>query len=82
MATSCMKCIHYFSTYDPKAPRGCRLFAIASSKFPAQIVLQQTGSECDALETRQERQEKIQKEQKEKADLDPRNWDLMDKKFW
>lgn len=47
MKPNCNKCIHYFITFDPKAPKGCRKFQIKSSQLPSVIVKQANhGQEC------------------------------------
>lgn len=64
----CMKCIHYFSTYDQTRPRGCRKFGFQSTKMPSMLVKEETGSECMVYEERS-----LQK--KKELDLnDPALW--------
>jgi predicted nucleic acid-binding Zn-ribbon protein len=48
----CMKCIHYFSTYDQSKPRGCRKFGFQSFKMPSLLVVEETGRHCMAYEER------------------------------
>jgi len=48
----CIKCVHYFSTYDQQRPRGCRKFGFQSAKMPSILVKQETGQECIAFEER------------------------------
>lgn len=43
---NCFKCKHYFVSWDPKMPRGCRLYDIKSSFWPSQIVKEASGAEC------------------------------------
>jgi hypothetical protein len=50
MNAFCLKCKHYFVTHNPSSPRGCKKFAMQSSKFPSQIVREQSGKECMAYE--------------------------------
>lgn len=47
---SCLKCKHYFNTYDPALPRGCKLFKLKSKIFPSDLVKKETGSECQGFE--------------------------------
>ena len=48
----CMKCVHYFVTFDPLRPRGCRKFGFQSLKLPSLLVKEETGQECIAFEER------------------------------
>lgn len=48
----CLKCIHYFSTYDQVIPRGCKKFGFQSAKMPSLLVKEETGNECMAYEER------------------------------
>lgn len=48
----CRRCRHYFVTHDPRAPHGCRLFAIKSRNLPAVEVGRASGRECQAYEPR------------------------------
>ena len=63
----CLICKHYFSTFDPKRPRGCRIYNSKSTAFPSIIVKQETGQECLSYE------EKIKKK---------KSIDLRKKEFW
>ena len=49
---NCLKCKHYFSTYDPLTPRGCNLYGFRSKDFPSTVVKKESGSECQAFEQR------------------------------
>lgn len=49
---SCIKCTHYYVTYDRAFPRGCRLFEIKSKMMPTYAVLKSTGVHCPAFELR------------------------------
>lgn len=55
---SCMKCKHYFSSFNPQSPRGCRLFNFSSNKFPSMVVKEQTGAPCKGFEARKQAQKK------------------------
>ncbi len=43
---NCMRCKHYFITWDPKQPRGCRYFGFKSKRLPSIIVKQSSGEDC------------------------------------
>tara|TARA_Y100000780_G_scaffold230526_1_gene252906 strand:+ start:3563 stop:3769 length:207 start_codon:yes stop_codon:yes gene_type:complete len=47
-----MKCKHYFSTFDPAKPRGCKLYAMKTVQFPEVIVKRESGKECLGFEPR------------------------------
>jgi len=54
---NCLKCKHYFITWDAQRPRGCRVFGFKSDKLPSQIVEKETGQECNSFQ-----EKKISKE--------------------
>ena len=68
----CMKCKHYTVTFDPNAPRGCKLFNFKGATMPYVMVKQATGKDCDHFE------EKVKKDENngdKKIDLnDPKYW--------
>ncbi len=48
----CLKCRHYFVTYEPACPRGCRLFGVKSEELPCRVVRAASGEACPAFEPR------------------------------
>ncbi len=53
MKPNCIKCKHYFITFDQHAPKGCRIYKIKSKQMPSQIVKQaNNGSECIGFEAK------------------------------
>ena len=46
----CMKCIHYQVTFDPQAPRGCKLYQFKSATMPYVLVKQSTGHDCHSFQ--------------------------------
>jgi hypothetical protein len=42
----CRGCRHFFVTYEPRNPWGCRQFGFKGKNLPAQIVYQSTGMQC------------------------------------
>ena len=43
---NCRGCRHFFVTYEPRNPWGCRQFGFKGKNLPAQIVYQSTGMQC------------------------------------
>ena len=43
---ACGRCQHYFVTYDPKRPRGCKKFGFKSLQSPSLEVFAATGTNC------------------------------------
>ena len=43
---SCHGCQHFFVTYDPRRPWGCRRFGFKGKNLPAQTVYEATGMQC------------------------------------
>jgi len=48
----CRTCAHYFVTYEPTHPHGCRAFDFKSQLWPARVVTQSSGEACHAHEAR------------------------------
>ena len=68
----CMRCKHYQSTFDPNAPRGCKLYQFKSAVMPHILVKQSTGKECTSFE---EHTKKNEDEKNGKKDFnDPKYW--------
>ncbi|MCK9162618.1 MAG: uracil-DNA glycosylase [Arcobacter butzleri] len=42
----CQKCIHYFVTWEPSRPHGCRAYGFKSKQIPSMVVKQTSGQEC------------------------------------
>lgn len=47
---ACMRCKHYHVTFEPNAPRGCKLFQFKSALMPYILVKQSTGKDCTSFE--------------------------------
>lgn len=43
---NCLRCRHYYITWDSRFPRGCRLFGFKSSLLPSIAVFQSSGENC------------------------------------
>ncbi len=46
----CRECRHYYITYEPAHPWGCRAFGIASTRQPSTVVRESSGQPCRAFE--------------------------------
>lgn len=70
MKANCMKCKHFYITYDQATPRGCRVYGIKSKQIPSLVIKSaNNGAECIGFEMRKNKQEK------EKVDfMDSRMW--------
>jgi len=49
-APDCLKCRHFFVSWDPRFPRGCRVFEIKSLRLPSDEVYAATGHHCPSFE--------------------------------
>ncbi|WP_404429822.1 hypothetical protein [Sutcliffiella horikoshii] len=43
---NCLKCKHYYVTWDAKFPKGCRAFGFKTNQMPSVAVLRSSGSPC------------------------------------
>ena len=43
---NCRQCRHYFVTWEPHAPHGCRLIGFKSRLMPSTLVYQNSGQQC------------------------------------
>ena len=43
---ACHQCRHYYVTYDPKKPHGCRAYSFKAKGNPAQVVLSSSEKPC------------------------------------
>lgn len=42
----CMKCVHYYVTWDVNFPRGCKAFGFKSHVMPSITVRRSSGQAC------------------------------------
>ena len=49
---NCNACKHLYVTWDYDAPRGCRAYGFKCSTVPSQVVLQNSGTECQLFEAK------------------------------
>lgn len=70
MNSNCMKCKHFYITYDKNTPRGCKIYGIQSAKLPSIVIKNaNSGKECIGFE------EKQSKAQSKALDFnDPKLW--------
>lgn len=43
---NCRRCEHYFVTWKPKQPHGCKAYGFKSDYIPSLVVFQSSGTEC------------------------------------
>jgi len=43
---NCTKCRHYYITWDPQFPRGCRAYGFKTKHLPSATVLSSSGKAC------------------------------------
>lgn len=70
----CMRCIHYHTTFEPAAPRGCKLFQFKSPLMPYILVKQSTGQDCTAFKERPKRDDDEGDKSGKKDFNDPKYW--------
>ena len=72
-AAKCLKCKHYYSTWDPQMPRGCKLFGIKTKYIPSILVQKETGAECSGFDMHPNHKKK---------EADSKNINYNDAKYW
>jgi hypothetical protein len=59
MKPNCMKCKHYFVTFDPAVPKGCRIYGIKSMAMPSTVIKQaNNGMDCIGFAPKADKKEK------------------------
>jgi hypothetical protein len=43
---NCLRCAHYFITYNLRRPYGCRAMGFTSRRNPARVVFESSGMHC------------------------------------
>ncbi len=43
---NCLRCMHYFITYDVARPRGCRAYGFKARQMPDRVVAESSGQPC------------------------------------
>lgn len=54
MAINCRKCKHFFITWDPNNPYGCKSFGIKTKQMPSIEVYVTSGKECLKFQKKEE----------------------------
>ncbi|OMF13549.1 uracil-DNA glycosylase [Paenibacillus sp. FSL H7-0331] len=49
---NCIKCVHYYVTWDPAFPKGCRAFGFKTSEMPSTLVKRSSGHPCLKFESK------------------------------
>ncbi len=70
MPPSCLHCKHYYVTWDPQAPRGCKAYNFKSSQVPSVVIKTESKKDCYLFDP------------KEKKKLRPGEIDLNDPSLW
>ncbi len=71
MKPNCMKCKHFYITFDQATPRGCRAYSIQSKQLPSSIIkAANRGQECLGFQAKPDRNAKAKTK------------DLNDAKYW
>ncbi|MED4600164.1 uracil-DNA glycosylase [Paenibacillus validus] len=47
---NCYKCKHFYVTWDPNFPRGCRSYGIKTSELPSSLIRRSSGKPCLTFE--------------------------------
>jgi hypothetical protein len=47
------QCNYYWVTWDPRYPRGCKLFGFRGTAMPSIMVYKATGAKCQNYSSRQ-----------------------------
>lgn len=51
----CLHCVHYFVTWEPAKPRGCRAYEFKAQEMPSDVVFASSGQPCRLFERKPER---------------------------
>jgi hypothetical protein len=46
---NCLKCVYFRVTWNPAAPRACRLFGFKGKELPSVAVRRVTGKDCPSF---------------------------------
>ncbi|PIE58407.1 MAG: hypothetical protein CSA33_03020 [Desulfobulbus propionicus] len=45
-ASTCQLCQHFYITYEPRTPRGCKAYGFKSREMPNRVVYASSGEQC------------------------------------
>ena len=48
-APNCLKCTHFYITWDLSFPKGCKMFGIKTVQLPSWEVRKNTGKNCPSF---------------------------------
>lgn len=66
---NCLKCKHFYITWDQSTPRGCKLYQIQSQQYPSLVVAANTAEgTCIGFEAKEI---KVNKDQDSDSDYGP-----------
>ncbi len=51
--TNCFSCIHFYITYDPDFPYGCKAVGFKSLPMPSRAMYEHSGMECQLFEEKE-----------------------------
>jgi hypothetical protein len=46
---NCLGCRHFYITYEPNHPYGCRVLGFKSKEMPSRVVYASSGMDCQAF---------------------------------
>lgn len=49
---NCLRCVHFFVTWESARPRGCRVLGFKCREVPSQVVRNASGEECGYFRVR------------------------------
>ena len=52
---NCFSCSHFYITYDPNFPYGCRAVGFKSHPLPAKVMFISSGIECQLFKEKHEK---------------------------
>ena len=54
---NCFQCKHYFVTWDPNSPKGCKAYGMKTAQIPSILVKQVSGQDCLKFEAKKHKPE-------------------------
>ncbi|OUM97504.1 MAG: uracil-DNA glycosylase [Thermobacillus sp. ZCTH02-B1] len=52
---NCFRCRHYYVTWDPDFPRGCKAYEFKTHQMPSVVVFSSSGRPCLKFEPKESR---------------------------
>ncbi|KGP74199.1 uracil-DNA glycosylase [Pontibacillus yanchengensis Y32] len=49
---NCFQCKHFYTTWNPEFPRGCKAYGFKTKEIPSAYVLKVSGSPCFHFESK------------------------------